>query len=60
MLINDKSTIQVKKYMFNANLVKKGYAQAKRYAPDTYYAKTFEKLQRYATSRGLGVSYMWS
>lgn len=45
--------------MVNARIVAAGFAQAKRYPPDTRYAEVFERLQDEAVSEGAGVSYLW-
>ena len=45
----------VKDKMFNAILVKKGYAYAKAYKPDTKYKKIFKKLQQTAQKNKTGV-----
>lgn len=45
--------------MLNARIVAAGYAQAKRYPPDTRYADVLDRLQEKAVSAGAGVSYLW-
>lgn len=54
----DEAEVQAK--MLNAIIVADGYAQAKRYAPDTAYYSLFKDLQKQAASAGKGVSYFWS
>lgn len=51
---------EVRQKMLNAIIVADGYAQAKRYKPDTAYYSLFKKLQEEATDAGRGVSYSWS
>ena len=44
----------------NARLVAEGWAQAKRYPPDTAAAELLETLGESAAAQGLGVSAKWS
>ena len=46
--------------MLNARIVAAGYAQAKRYPPDTAYAGLLEEAQRAASESGAGVSRLWA
>ena len=45
--------------MLNARIVAAGYAQAKRYPPDTAYAEVLDEAQRQAAEAGLGISWLW-
>ena len=45
--------------MLNARIVAAGYAQAKRYPPDTAYAEILEAAQQQAVEGGLGISRLW-
>lgn len=45
--------------MLNYKIVQDGYAQAKRYPPDTKYAAQLERAQSEAVREGRGVSYLW-
>lgn len=46
--------------MVNALLVKKGYAQAKEYPPDTTHSGLFAELGQEAIEAGVGVAHKWS
>ncbi len=41
--------------MFNARLLKEGYAEAKTYKPDTEYDQVFHKLEEEAITSGVGM-----
>lgn len=46
--------------MLNAILVRDGYAQAKRYKPDTTLHDTFKRWGDEAAAEGRGVAYKWA
>lgn len=50
---------EIKEKMLNARLVFDGYAQAKKYEPDTKLSALFSDLEKHATENNLGVSYKW-
>ena len=50
---------EIKTKMLNARLVYDGYAQAKKYEPDTKLSALFSDLEKHATENNLGVSYKW-
>lgn len=51
---------EIEEAMLNAILVENGYAQAKRYEPDTAYYPLFKKLGEAAIDQGKGVAYSWA
>ena len=57
---NPKNRDEVLSKMLNARIVSAGYAQAKRYPPDTAYAGILDEAQRQAVETGQGVSRLWA
>jgi micrococcal nuclease len=56
--VHDESEVRAK--MLDAVLVDQGYAQSKRYSPDTYYNDMFDEFMQDACNDGRGVSYVWA
>lgn len=53
--IASKKANKISKKMYNALLVKKGYAYAKAFPPDTKYKKAFAELEKTAKKKKTGI-----